>query len=487
MPEKSQAKTETQPDSRLSGILSEDRPQPSNLKAERAVLASMLAEPDPCIDIAIEQLKSADVFYDPAHRTLFKKLCDLYQESSSGIDLITVADALSRENKLERIGGEMFLMDLQNSVATTANLEAWCGLVREFSVLRNMINVCSMAVDKCYSPEKSVADLIDEIEGRIYDVRYKHTDPEILDLKEHINHVFKELQKVLSKEVEVGIPTGYPDLDHLIVGLKKGEMVVLAARPSIGKTALALNITHKVAMKGEKGRPIAFFSLEMTADQIARRLLSLESEIPESAFYDGSFKSKKMDITKLTQAVSNLKKANLFIDPTGGLTVAELRAKARRLHAQHKIELVVIDYLQLMKVGGGVDSRQQEVAEISSGIKKLAKDLNVPVLVLAQLNREVEKGTSPKAARPKLSHLRESGAIEQDADIVIFLHRDRSETRDASKEAQINGVKAELIVEKNRNGRTGIVEVMFHPMTMKFKAASRYGMEDRPERADNTA
>jgi replicative DNA helicase len=237
-----------------------------------------------------------------------------------------------------------------------------------------------------------------------------------------------------------------------------------------------------VALKGDRGRPIAFFSLEMTAEQITRRLLCTESGIPESAFFDGSFKSKS-DMSRLTRAVSSLQKANIFIDPTGGLTISELSAKARRLKALNNIELIVIDYLQLMKVGGRIESRQQEVAEISSGIKKLAKDLGVPVLVLAQLNREVEKGAS-KASRPKLSHLRESGAIEQDADVVAFLHRDRDETKDLSKEAQREGVESMLIVEKNRNGQTGIVNLKFYPQTMEFKSASRYSDEDNPERID---
>lgn len=458
----------------IPGILRDDRPQPHNLDAEKAILASMLLEPGYCIDQAIEKLGSEEVFYSPAHRAIFKAIHSLHIQHK-GVDVISLSSALAKEGQLEEVGGKMYLLNIQDAIATTANIDTWFSIVKDLSILRGMINVCSEALTDCFDTSAEVNGLIDKIEGDILGVRYKHVKPEILELKEYINVVFSSVQKIINKEVEVGIPTGFPDLDKLIVGLKPGEMIVLAARPSIGKTSLALNVIRNVALKKGGGCPVAFFSLEMTAEQITRRILCTEADISEGAFYDGSFKSS--DIVKLTRAVSNLKKANILIDPTGGLTVSELRAKANRLKKMHKIELIVIDYLQLMKVGWNVDSRQQEVAEISSGIKKLAKDLNVPVLVLAQLNREVEKGTSAKA-RPKLSHLRESGAIEQDADIVIFLHRDRDEAKDVSKE---DGLDSELIVEKNRNGRTGIVPVVFKPRIMLFQSKEhRYTDEDKP-------
>lgn len=463
---------------RAPGILHEDRPQPNDLDAEKAILASMLLEPDFCIDFAIEKLGSEEAFYSPAHRALFKCIKKLHDEKK-GVDLISVANILNAENKLEEIGGRIFLVELQDTIATTANIETWCGIVRDYSILRGMINVCSESLTKCFEVDTEVGQLIDKIESEILDVRYKNVKPEILDLSSYITEVFENVQKIINKEVEVGIPTGFKDLDDLVVGLKPGEMFVLAARPSIGKTSLALNIIRNVALKKGGGRPVAFFSLEMTADQITRRLLCTEAEVSESAFFDGSFKAS--DMSKLTRAVSTLKKAQIFVDPTGGLTISELRAKANRLKKMNKIELIVIDYLQLMKAGWKVDSRQQEVAEISSGIKKLAKDLHVPVLVLAQLNREIEKGTSAKA-RPKLSHLRESGAIEQDADIVTFLHRDRDDLKENEKEINKNGVEAELIVEKNRNGRIGIVHLTFRPKTMLFtlNAKHRYGDDDKP-------
>jgi replicative DNA helicase len=466
----------------VPGFLSGDRPQPHDLEAEKAILAAMMLEPNPCIDIATEKLGSASCFYSPAHSTIFKTLSTLYNDKDMDIDLISLSSELKSQGVLEELGGEIFLAEIQNSIATTANIETWCSIVSNYSMLREMINVCTEAMSKCYSNSTEVSELLNEIEGDIYKVRFQHVAPEIVEIKNHITTTFANIQKIINKEVEVGIPTGYPDLDKMIIGLKPGEMFVLAARPSIGKTSLALNVIRNVALKEHKDgnkKSIAFFSLEMTAEQITRRLLCTEAGIPESTFFDGSFKPSQ--ITRLTGSVNTYKKAKIFIDPTAGITISELRAKSRRMKSMYGVDLIVIDYLQLMKASGSIESRQQEVAEISSGIKKLAKDLDVPVLVLAQLNREVEKGPGGKSARPKLSHLRESGAIEQDADVVTFLHRDRDETKDTSREAQKEGVDAELIVEKNRNGSTGIIPLKFIPHLMLFQPKEhRYSDDDRP-------
>jgi replicative DNA helicase len=466
---------------KLPGIVAEDRPQPHNLDAERAVLAAMLREPQPCVDIAIENIGNADAFYSHIHREVFNAITKLYNDTDLGVDLISVAHQLSKDGRLEDIGGEVFLAELYNSIATTANLDSWCEIIRQFGLLRNMINVCTESLVKCYDDDADVKLLIDQIETDIFNVRNVNTTSDIVHIKESIIESFENIQKILRKEVEVGIPTGFPDLDKYVAGFKPGEMFVLAARPSIGKTSLALNFLRNVALKGGKSRSVAFFSLEMTAEQITRRLLCTEAGISETRFFDGSFKPHEMP--KLTQAVSTFKNANIFIDPTGGLTIAELRAKARRLKMMEDIEMIAIDYLQLMKADGRVESRQQEVAEISSAIKKLAKDLNVPVLVLAQLNREVEKATGP-AVRPKLSNLRESGAIEQDADVVAFLHRDRDEAKSPTPEVLQAGLEAELIVEKNRNGETGIIPLRFFPSKMEFVNVSRYSDEDRPDNID---
>lgn len=319
---------------------------------------------------------------------------------------------------------------------------------------------------KCFNSDADPNQLVEEIETDIYNIRSESTKEAVRDLKTLVKEEFEMLMAIRDRKVEVGIPTGYTPLDEFTGGLKKGEMFVLAARPSIGKTSLGLNIIANVAIKGETRRPVAFFSLEMTDSQIARRLLCSEAGIPESVFWNGTFNDS--DMVKLTAAAAEIRKAQLFIDPTGGLTISELRAKARRLKSEHDIQLIVIDYLQLMHADGRSEGRQQEVAEISGGIKKLAKDLKIPVLVLAQLNREIDKNSSPNA-RPKLAHLRESGAIEQDADIVTFLHRDRDASKDLGEGASID---AEWIIEKNRNGQTGTIKLLFYPSRMEFVPAA---------------
>ena len=464
---------------KIPGVISEDRPQPHNLEAEKAVIAAMLREPHPCVDIAVELLHNEEVFYSHIHREIFKTIIEIYNNTEMSVDLISIAHQLAKTGRLEDVGGEIFLAELYASIATTVNIETWCGIVHEFSILRNMINVCSESLLKCYDVESDVKALVDEIETKIYDVRNKNTKSDIIEISKSIESEFRNVMNIIGGKVEVGIPSGFLDLDKLVIGFKPGEMFVLAARPSIGKTSLALNFIHNVALRGDRRRPVAFFSLEMTAEQITRRLLCTEAGISETRFFDGSFRPH--ELPKLTHAVGVYQKAKIFIDPTGGLTISELRAKARRLKMMENIELIVIDYLQLMHSGDKTESRQQEVADISSGIKRLAKDLSIPILVLAQLNREVEK-TANANAKPKLSHLRESGAIEQDADIVAFLHRDRDETKNKSlsKEEMKNGVDALLIVEKNRNGQTGTVDLQFFPHRMEFVNKSKFGDEDRP-------
>ncbi len=465
---------------RVPGVIAEDRPQPHNHDAERAVLAAMLREPSPCVDMAIELLgNNADVFYSHAHREIFKAIEGIFNDTELKVDLISLAHQLTKRDSLEDIGGEIYLAELYNTIATTANLESWCGIVREFAVLRSMINVCTESLFKCYDENADAATLVDQIETDIFNVRNISEATEIVRLQESLDTAFQHIQDLINGKIPIGIPTGLPDLNKIIGGFKSGEMFVLAARPSIGKTSLALNFIRNIAMKpleNGKYRPIILFSLEMTAEQITRRLICTEADIPESRFFDGSFQHHEMP--RLTSAVSELKGAEIYIDPTGGLTIAELRAKARRFKMLHNIEMIVIDYLQLMKADGRIDNRQQEVAEISSGIKKLAKELNIPVLVMAQLNREVEK-TAGAAARPKLSHLRESGAIEQDADVVAFLHRDRDASKSMDNKVDYEGVDAELIIEKNRNGQTGIVPLKFFPHRMEF-VNTRYSDDDRP-------
>ena len=458
---------------RPAGILP-DRAQPHNLKVEQAVLAAMLREPKSCVDTVVEKLGiSGDAFYSAANRSIFLAAVEL-NKTGTVPDLLSVAQKLKASDKLEAAGGELYLAEVYSAIATTVNVESWCEILRNLAMLRRMIDACSGALMKCFDSDADPNKLVEEIETDIYNIRTSGATETIRDLRTLVAQEFQTLIDIRNKKIEVGIPTGYTPLDEFTGGLKRGEMFVLAARPSIGKTTLGLNIIANVAMKGEIRRPVAFFSLEMTDNQIARRLLCTEAGIPESVFWNGTFNDS--DMHKLTAAAANIRDARLFIDPTGGLTISELRAKARRLKNEHDIQLIVIDYLQLMHADSRVDGRQQEVAEISGGIKKLAKDLNVPVLVLAQLNREIDKNASPNA-RPKLAHLRESGTIEQDADIVTFLHRNRDDAKNIADGAS---TEAELIVEKNRNGKIGTVKMNFFPSKMLFEVAPPVGREYAP-------
>jgi len=269
-------------------------------------------------------------------------------------------------------------------------------------------------------------------------------------------------EQILEIEIPSVIPTGFSDFDEMIGGgFKKGEMIVLAARPSIGKTALALNMIRNIVMKKDDAYSVVLFSLEMSEKQVVRRMISTEAQVPYISFLDGSFRDNERQ--KIEQAEKELSKAKLYIDHTRGITLSELEEKSRKLKEEHDIDLIVIDYLQLVRVGESVKSGREAITLISGGIKKLAKDLDIPILVLAQVNREVEKGVNPKAI-PKLSHLRDSVAIEQDADVIVFLHRNRDE----SQESPPTVLDAKLLVEKNRNGETGVVDLFFHPRLMEF-------------------
>lgn len=477
---------------KVPGIISDDRPLPHEPDAEVAVLGAILTEPRPCLDEAIELLGTASgffntgrerkksmppaIFYNPRHQRIYSCLCEMHDEDI-GIDLISVSHALSQKKVLEDIGGEAYLLELMNSVATVANLETWCIIVRDFAILRNLIVTCESIKDKCYNADTGVSAILDEVEKSILDVGSLEERAETFPLKSLIdykneNGAFQYLLNLHKKdEATAGIPTNYPELDKLIMGLKPGEMFVLAARPSIGKTSLALNMISNIAVN-RIDRAVGFFSLEMTAEQLSRRLLCTESGYSEQDFYDGNV----TNVNKVTAAADRLCKANIFIDPTPALRIRELRSKARRMKSLHNVQALFIDYLQLMRAEIRSDNRQEEVSAISSGIKALAKELNIPIVVLAQLNREVEK----TQGKPKLSHLRESGAIEQDADIVAFLHRERDTQKDNSLDAQTRGVDAELIIEKNRNGRTGIVNMLFFPSIMLFRCKSPISDEDVP-------
>ena len=429
------------------------------------------------------------MFHEPMHAAIYEAMLNL-SEGKLAIDVLSVSDWLSRAGRLEMIGGLEALVEIQAYIVSAAHLESWCHLLRDYAMLREMMKTCSMSLELCKQGHENIKELLDSVESEIFQVRNKFVQSEIVELRALLKSTFNDLMEIAQHKVAPGIPTEFPDLDRLIGGgLKPGEMFVLAARPSIGKTALALNIVRNIINRETDGpasrKKVAFFSLEMTDRQIIQRLLCTEAKVPLSAIYEGSLQD--VDTQRLAAAVDSLRRANLYIDSTSAISVFELRAKARKLKELNGIDLIVIDYLQLMRAGDrSAESRQVEVAAISGGLKAIAKELNVPVLVLAQLSRESEKSTNPKEnPLPKLSHLRESGAIEQDADLVVFLHRNRDESKEDNAEGQKDGIKSMLIVEKNRNGRTGIVNMRFIPQLMEFRCIEhKYGNEDVPVKKD---
>lgn len=459
--------------------------QPHNAEMERAVIAGILMDPDHCISIAVEKLQTDNAFYIPKYRLIFRTYVELFNANKqTGIDLLTVAHHLETKAELEQVGGPAELVAIQNSIATVANFDAWVDVVKEFSILRNMIRTCADSIERCHTLVDhhqhpiTVNQAIDMIESEVLKVRSENQHQEIMHFPKLVDSTFSHIQDVLAGKVERGIPTGFKDLDRKIQGgVKRGEMFVLAARPSIGKTSFALNIVRNMLVKGAR---VAFFSLEMTAEQLARRLLCSEARISEMDLRSDNPRIQSMNM-QLTRAISQIKNWPLYIDPTPALRVMEMRAKARRLKKDHNIDVIVIDYLQLMRGSGNPESRQIEVAEISSGIKALAKELDVPIIALAQLSRETDKNAT-KESRPKLSHLRESGAIEQDADIVAFLHRDRDKQKELSDEDRQQGQKSECIVEKNRNGEIGVVHMLFFPWFTLFASVDNhtYDKSDRP-------
>ncbi len=451
----------------------EDRPLPHNVEAEKAVLSSLMIDPEYCVEQARIKVRTEKVFYHPPHRALFKTILEL-DDNNIGVEFLNIAHDLRKKDLLEEIGGEIFLAELEQFIATTANFEDHCKIVTDLYKLRNMINVCIASSNKCYDIDTEPDEIINDIESKILEVRNVSGENDIIEFKDGIKGTLENIFAISRGEVEPGIPTGFYQLDQMINGgLKGGEMFVLAARPSIGKTSLALNILRNIATKldnktGQPQYPVAFFSLEMTARQIMERLICTEAKISLGAFFrKGGLQGPELQ--KLTSAASSLKDTKIFIDETPALSLSMLKSKARRLMQNNGVRILIVDYLGLMKIDGRVESRQLEVSAISAGVKELAKELNIPILILAQLNRESEKNGTGNT-KPVLSNLRDSGAIEQDADVVAFLHRDRDKQKEQTEEAKIEGLEATIIVEKNRNGATGYVPTRFFAERTEFVA-----------------
>jgi replicative DNA helicase len=472
-------KSRRQKSARADSRLTVDRLPPHALDMEQGVLGCQLLSPNECVGEVIEKLKGTGVeaHYDLRHQTIQAELFEMY-DSRTPIDIITLQQRLKDKQLLEQIGGIAYLAQLQDSVPSAANLSYYLEIVQEKFLLRRMIATCTDVVGRVYDYEGDVETLLDDVEKEILRINESRAQTGTAPVKELVGKAILTVENYFSRKgVLNGIATGFPDLDRMTDGLHGQEMIVIAARPSMGKTSLAMNIVEHVVL--EQNLPAAVFSLEMSAESLVLRMLCSIARVNLRSIREGFM--TESDFPKLTSAAGRLAKAKLLIDDSAGLSILQLRARARRMHQQHGVKLIVIDYLQLLHSTArrSQDNRQQEIADISSGIKALAKELKVPVLVLSQLNRELEKD---KSRKPRLSDLRESGAIEQDADVVGLLYKPSTgDDEDGAQAEEADGLPVNLLIAKQRNGPTGDINLTFLKSYTRFESAAKVSDEDIPE------
>ena len=436
---------------------------PQNIEAEEAILGAILVNPS-CMNKIVEHLKP-ESFYKPAHRYVYEAMLQLYN-SEDKIDIVSVSDVLNVNQKLELVGGRAFINDLSYNTITTANVEYYAKIVQEKAIKRSLINAGSDIVSAGYDVNP-VEESLEQAEKLIFDIASQKASKSLISIKDIVFKVYEKIEeRAKNKGQLTGLSTGFYDLDEYTNGLQKSDLIILAARPAMGKTAFALNIAQNVALREKV--PVAIFSLEMSKDQLGQRLMCSEAEVDTQRLKTGNMQAKDWD--KLATASANLSEAKIYIDDTAGCTITDLRAKCRRLAmAEKDLGLIVIDYLQLIESTGRED-RMQAISTISRGLKILAKELNVPIIALSQLSRAVEGRTDK---RPMLSDLRESGSIEQDADIVMFIYRDEyyknAENDEDDAEKAANKGEAEIIIAKHRNGPVGTVRLLFQGSITKFK------------------
>jgi len=429
---------------------------PQNLEAEQSVIGGILLENE-AISKVLEVL-TPDDFYRESHRKILHSMIQLF-EKNEPIDLITLTNQLKGTHQLDAIGGSAYLSSLVDSIPTAANITFYARIVKEKAILRRLIATATEIVSRGYENEGDVEDLLDQAEKNIFQITESQIKPSFFRIKTILKESFKTIEKLYeSQEIVTGVPSGFTEIDKLTSGFQPSDLIIVAGRPSMGKTAFCLNIAQHIAIK--KNVPVALFSLEMSKEQLVLRMLCSEARVDAHRVRGGFL--GETDWPKLTRAAGTLSEAPIFIDDTPALSVLEMRAKARRIMAEHTLGLVMVDYLQLMRGRGfsgrgrgAMESREQEISDISRSLKALAKELNIPVIALSQLNRRVEERQNK---RPQLADLRESGAIEQDADVIAFIYRD--EVYDRSEDNQNKGI-AEVIIGKQRNGPVGDVKLAF--------------------------
>ena len=422
---------------------------PQNIEAEQAVLGTILIQ-DKALLKVIDLLQPGD-FYRDAHKTIYAAMMALFDKHEPH-DLITVTGLLSDQNKLEDVGGAAYLASLTDIIPFTGTLVHHARIIRKKSILRRLIQTSAEVVARCYDAQDDIDTLVDEAEKTIFEIAHSKKGEGFQPMSTVVPKAFDRINRLFAKQEHItGVATGYDELDRMTAGLQPAAMISLAARPSMGKTALAMNIVQHAAMIDKV--PVAVFSLEMSVESLALRMLCSLGPIDSQRVRTGRLLDS--DWPKLTRATGMLSEAPIYIDDTPGLTVLEMRAKARRLKSEQDLGLIVVDYLQLMQGKSTAENRAQEISDISRSLKAMAKELNVPVLALSQLNRSLESRTDK---RPQLADLRESGAIEQDADVIMFIYRDEVYNR---AEGNPNRGLAEIIIGKQRNGPTGVIKLTF--------------------------
>jgi replicative DNA helicase len=447
---------------------------PQNIEAEQMVLGAVLIENDSINKIV--EILTPDDFYKDAHRRIFSVMLDMF-ESGEAIDLVTLSDKLRGTKGLETVGDASYLSLLVSMVPTAANIKNHALIIREKSVLRRLIHTATEIITQSYDDTRtsvSVDELLDQAERSIFEITQKKIRDSFVALKDIVKDSFKTIERLYErKEMVTGLPTGFADIDKLTSGFQPSDLIIVAGRPSMGKTAFCLNVAAHAAIDKEKA--VAVFSLEMSKEQLVLRMLCSEARVDAHKLRTGYL--SESDWPKLTLAAGRLSEAPIFIDDTAAISVLEMRAKARRLKAEHGLELIIVDYLQLMRGRGRDDNREQEISNISRSLKALAKELQVPVIALSQLNRAVE--TRGKDKRPMLADLRESGAIEQDADVIFFIYRDEVYNKcecphDGECLCGRRGV-AEVIIGKQRNGPIGKVDLTFMSRYTRFENLDKRG------------
>lgn len=431
---------------------------PYSSESEASVLGAILIDSDALVKIA--DTLAVEDFYDQRHRHIFQAVLELYKDSKP-IDVLTLSNQLQSSGVLEIVGGASYLTELTNFVPTAAHVESYANIVNEKAMRRRLVEVNKELAGVMLDESKSLNELIEDAESKIFQLSQRHVKQSIVSIEQILSESFERLDDLHKDKNKLrGVPTGFRDLDGILAGLQRSDLFILAARPSMGKTAFSLNLAHNVAIAGE---PVLVFSLEMSKEQLVDRLLSMESGVDAWALRTGNLTDN--DFEKLGHAMGTLSEAKIYIDDTPGITITELRTKAKREAHKQQLGLIVVDYLQLMSGGSkfsGQSNRVQEISEISRGLKAIARELNVPLIALSQLSRSVESRT-PQI--PQLADLRESGSIEQDADVVAFIYREEYYNPDTDRKAI-----TDILIKKHRNGPTGGVELFFDKEKQRFRS-----------------